>query len=559
MIFTLVLFATIQLPSTTHAETRDRPPAGLPREDIIRLGQQIYRDGILPSGNPVEAVIKNDIPVSGAFFSCVSCHLRSGLGSVEGNIITPPATGNKLYKPYYTGPELSEAKRATIPKYFQPLLQRPAYTDESLAEALRSCIDPSGRLLNPVMPCYSLHDPDMAILISYLKLLSAEYSPGVSETTISFATIITDDVSPGERDAMLTPLQNYITARNNQFKVYKTRSRYVVNAEEMNLAYRRFTLAVWELKGPPETWRKQLEAYYRKEPVFALVGGMTDGEWKPIHQFSEDNHIPCFFPLTDFPVVSEKDWYTMYLSKGFYQEGESAARFLNGRYEQLEGRAVVQIVDDSPTGRALTEGFRKTWHEVGRHEPVTITLNKGETLSGEFLRRVLAKEKPAAVLLWSGPDALPALESLAAEKKRPEILLASSSYLGKGFWSLAEKARDVTYLTYPYRLPQDETRFKVHTMPLITKKNPEDAEIMIAKKTYAIIRLMTQIFMHMQRNYYRDYFFDVVGMLPDQVFPLYERLSFGPGQRYASKGCYIVQLSGGNTPELIRKSDWVIY
>jgi len=39
----------------------------------------------------------------------------------------------------------------------------------------------------------------------------------------------------------------------------------------------------------------------------------------------------------------------------------------------------------------------------------------------------------------------------------------------------------------------------------------------------------------------------------------FERISFGPGQRYASKGCFIVQVSKGAKPELVRKSDWVIH
>ena len=39
----------------------------------------------------------------------------------------------------------------------------------------------------------------------------------------------------------------------------------------------------------------------------------------------------------------------------------------------------------------------------------------------------------------------------------------------------------------------------------------------------------------------------------------YERLSFGPGQRYAAKGCYIVQLTHGANPALVKKSDWVIH
>jgi hypothetical protein len=39
----------------------------------------------------------------------------------------------------------------------------------------------------------------------------------------------------------------------------------------------------------------------------------------------------------------------------------------------------------------------------------------------------------------------------------------------------------------------------------------------------------------------------------------YERLSFGPGQRYAAKGCHVVQLTSGHEPKLVRKGDWVIH
>ncbi len=45
----------------------------------------------------------------------------------------------------------------------------------------------------------------------------------------------------------------------------------------------------------------------------------------------------------------------------------------------------------------------------------------------------------------------------------------------------------------------------------------------------------------------------------DQDTPLYERLSFGPGQRYASKGCFVVQLGKGPRPALVKKSAWVIH
>ena len=80
-----------------------------------------------------------------------------------------------------------------------------------------------------------------------------------------------------------------------------------------------------------------------------------------------------------------------------------------------------------------------------------------------------------------------------------------------------------------------------------------------ANAAYSIQEILTQALIDMKGNYYRDNFLDVIGMMDDLEVPLYERLSFGPGQRYASKGCYIVQLSKGGKPELVRKSDWVIH
>jgi len=65
----------------------------------------------------------------------------------------------------------------------------------------------------------------------------------------------------------------------------------------------------------------------------------------------------------------------------------------------------------------------------------------------------------------------------------------------------------------------------------------------------------------MKDNFYRDYLLDVMDMMIDQTYAIapYERVSFGPGQRYASKGCYIVQLGPGPLPDLLKRSDWVVH
>jgi hypothetical protein len=154
---------------------------------------------------------------------------------------------------------------------------------------------------------------------------------------------------------------------------------------------------------------------------------------------------------------------------------------------------------------------------------------------------------------------MPALERLTAPAARPQRVYLSSSLLKQGLWKIPEPVRDITFMAYPYRLPQEEAAYTNYARGLLRGKNTPIDDRRISTRMYSLVRLMTEIFMHIQRHYYRDYFLDVISMLSDQKYPDYVRLSFGPGQRYASKGCYIVQLTPGSKPELVRKSDWVIY
>jgi Periplasmic binding protein len=560
--FLAMVLVLLSIGPVRAEDVKHIPASGVTGEEALQLGERMYRQGILPSGEPMQAVVKGDIPVAGTTFSCVSCHLHSGLGSIEGSVITPPANGKKLFQPYkivfYTG-------------YFQkadkPLLYRPAYTDESLARAIGEGVDPTGRILSEVMPRYLLGDKDMAILIAYLKSLSSQFSPGVSPTTLHLATVVSADVSPGVRRAMMRPLEAYIVNWNRSAyakKIEEGMTRYSMESSVSTaqlsgreLAYRKLALSLWVLKGPRETWRSQLEEYYRKNPVFALVGGITSGDWEPVHDFCEAHQIPSLFPFTDFPVISESDWYTQYLSKGYYQEGEGAARYLNATGEPAKGGEILQIVRDSREGRALAAGFQKTLRDEGDRAS-SISLKTGETLSSPFLSKVLAEKKPDVVMLWDGPGALGALEDLAADHNRPRMVFVSSRYMGKSIWGIKDQARDFTYITYPFRLRRGEAAYVGHLDPTMEKVAQDDAR-QIVERDYAVIQVLGRALMDMKGKYYRDYFLDVIGMMEDQNVSPYERLSFGPGQRYASKGCYIVQITKGPKPEFVRKSDWVIY
>ena len=532
--------------------------AGLPEAKALALGERMYREGILPNGEPMQSVVSGDIPVAGTAFSCSSCHVRSGVGSFEGGVVTLPTNGYKLAQTRYLKyPTLLPEERAALRVQTRPA--RPPYTDATLAHALSTGIDPSGRELNQAMPRYDLKDDDMAILTHYLWSLSARVSPGAEGDTIRLATVITEEVSAEDQEAMLVPMNNHVAWHNTHANGLGNRMYGSIGGKEMAGSFRKLSLSIWRLKGAPETWERQLEDFLAKEPVFALVGGITYGEWKPIHAFCEAQKLPCLFPITDLPVISETDWYTQYFSKGYYQEGQAVARYLNSLDEPGPAGRILQLVQEGPAGRDLATGFRETWKELGQGEAKEIRLSPGDLKNLAVLQAILQKEQPTAVLLWTGAGALGAIESLADQAGRPGKVFLSSRLLGTQVMAIPEKARPFTWITYPYRDPQEEPKFSRYANSLLAGLGNHKPETRISTQTYSMLQLFQAIQVDMDRNLYRDNVMDRLGMMRDAVLPDYLRLSFGPGQRYASKGCFLMQLSPGPEPKLIRKSDWVIH
>jgi hypothetical protein len=313
------------------------------------------------------------------------------------------------------------------------------------------------------------------------------------------------------------------------------------------------------LKGPPSSWRNQLEAYYRKEPVFALLGGISTDNWRPIHEFCEQKRIPGIFPITEFPVVSETDWYTLYFSKGLYQEGEAAAKYLHQTTNMSEDVSVIQLYRNNKRALALSEGFQTTWASLGHQTPETQMLKQEQAITGDFWKQLAASRKQAIILIWLDPKDISSIAVLSQAQNRPRMVFMSSSLLGEGMYSLSEKVRNFVYITYPYRLPRDYDRQKAGVADWLKNNKIPATNLNIQSNMYFLQSILSRVLMMLKSNFYGDRFLELVDMMMDETkAAAYPRLSFGPGQRYVSKGCYIVQLADGEIPNLVSVSDWVI-
>ncbi len=555
----MVVFAWVGMAGAAKAgEQQPAQVAGVSAAEAMRLGEKIYRQGILPSGEPAQGMVRGDIPVDGTMFTCVSCHLRSGFGTSEGKVRTPPIDGLRLYSPVsaFRGmPMVGPTGYVAEDKDF-----RPAYTDATLAAAMETGVDPAGRQMNSTMPMYSLSKRDMDILVYYLKNLSVDVEPGVTETSLRFATVYSDEVPVADRESMLNSITNFVKNWRVPTPRMERTIRSVSHRKEGEArGLRTLELSVWELKGQPQTWEAQLEEYYKKEPVFAILGGISTREWTPIHRFCEGHKVPNLFPLTNFPVISTGDWYTLYLSKGLSQEAETAARYL---HKQKKGAApaVIQVFRDDLAGRTLSKAFQETWVALGNKAPEARVLKAGETWTANDLDKMNGASGPLTLVLWLQGEGFPDLTALA-KKQNTVTVVASATQLGSALYTLPEAVRPLLSVTYPYSLPKESTGFRSQADPTLPEEKLPSVQRQPALKLYAVYQVLSAPLSKLRSFVHRDYFMELLETSPDLATTpvIYPRLSFGQGQRYAVKGCYMVALSAGSKPELIKKSDWVAY
>jgi hypothetical protein len=223
----------------------------------------------------------------------------------EGNVAIRPITAAALFQT--AAPAVADPRI----EHQLGLPQRPPYDDAMLARAIRDGVDASGMSLDDGMPRYALDAAAMKALLAYLRTLSGQPEPAVSETDIHLATVIQPGVSEQKRQAMLEVLTAFVRDKNAATRSDERRRQ--VGIMRMQRAYRHWQLHVWQLTGQPDSWGSQLEGYYRRQPVFAIVGGLGSADWTPIQDFSERFQVPCVFPQAVLADPRAGRFYTLYL------------------------------------------------------------------------------------------------------------------------------------------------------------------------------------------------------------------------------------------------------
>lgn len=520
------------------------------------VGASVYLQGVSGSGQSIEASRGNAARSQGAAVACVQCHRHSGLGVSTGfgekdrGVIIPPITGQYLF--HSRDAPFDEAALAYVQN---ARANRGTYTDATLARAIRDGIDPDGRTLSYLMPRFALNDADMAALIAYLKGLGQGEVPGVTAKLLHFATIITPDADPVKRAGMLTVMEQYF-ADKNTFPFPPSppmrSSGKTLYAKSMYMANRHWQLHVWELTGPSAAWGQQLERHLAAEPVLAAVSGLGGSEWTPVHEFCQRAHLPCLFPNAEVPVVAEQDFYTLYFSRGVLLEADLIADRL-----QAEGgapvKSVLQVYRAGDSGERAARALAATLQHRGvavRNEAL------GAGASGERLNEAVHGAGADALVLWLRPTDIAALGTADAA---PARVYLSGLMGGLEHAPLPIGWRSRTLMAYPFDLP-DRSRvrvqyplqwFSIRHIPLVAEQVQID--------TYLACGLLAETLSHLSDTFARDYIVErAESMIEHRLMTgPYPRLTLAEGQRFASKGGFLVHFAGAEGT-LQADGDWTI-
>jgi hypothetical protein len=460
------------------------------------------------------------------------------MGSLETYLLSPVVRGSFLYRSMDTGGR-----------------QRPAYTDETLARALREGIDPVGHAFETAMPRYDLSDEQAAALIAYLKTMQAEPSPGVTTDTIHLATVVAGDV---DAHAMVTLLEAFVEDKNTETRHETRRLEHSPSADwymdRRYKAYRKWALHVWRLDGPEHTWTAQLEALYAEQPVFAMVSGMADGSWAPIHEFCEHRRVPCLLPNTDLPARSTDGFYAMYYSEGAVLEGKVVASQVAA--EDAAG-PVVQVFRKGALGAAAAGSLSETLATRGV-EVRDVVVGSDQRIPAAGIGESLPTGRDSILVLWLDLEDAGAILDALDPSTLPGRVYVSWTFLGEKPLTPQAVLEQRVYMVYPFALPDQLDQRMRRMQAWLDRRGLELDDPRIMAQTYFACMLTGEALMHVRFDYYyREFLLESIDhMRAVANYSIYHpRLSFGPGQRYVSKGSYVL-----NPPDPARAKEarWLV-
>jgi ABC-type branched-subunit amino acid transport system substrate-binding protein len=476
-----------------------------------KRGKQIYLKGESSEGaSDIKAFLGSDkLELLATTFPCSNCHGLRGQGSQEGGLQPPPINWEAL-----TAPHTSALTRR----------ERPAYTEATLARAIKLGFDPTGASLHPGMPQYDLKPEQMADLIAYLKKLGKESDadPGLDDKRIKVGAAL--------------PLSGPLAQLGEDIKATLTTYFATLNAQG-GLYGRQLELVVVDSRGEPAGTLEATQRLVEREGVFALVASFESSGSDATNDYLKRSGVALIGPVTLSPRLAiPPNPLVFYLLPTFSDQSRALVDFAAAKFKERTPRIAIISTDSEFDADALS-GVKMQ----AKLYPMEIVAEQTYTRGSfpvEALVGMIAQKKPDGIFFFGNAEQFAQLTRAMDTAKQNVALFSSVVMIGHGAFDAPASIAPQIFLAYPAALPgQDDFTEFVNVMQKGGVKLTSPAFQAVA---YGAAKTFVEATKLSGRQLSRSTLLTSLEQLNDFKTGVVPPLTFGPNRRIGASGCYIV-------------------
>jgi ABC-type branched-subunit amino acid transport system substrate-binding protein len=494
--------ALIALLSVAFAASTDRLT---PQE---RRGKQIYLNGTSPSGQEITAVIgAGGADAPGSLMACANCHGFDGRGKPEGGVIPSNITWEELTKPY--GRSHASGRRHS------------AYTEFSLARAITEGVDPAGNQLAAAMPKYRMSREDLADLIAYLKRLTDDRDPGITETTIKVGTLLPMTGPLAEIGGVAkTVITGYFNDINDGGGIYN----------------RRLEFHVADAPDAPSIVASA-KRLVEDEQVFCMAGAFTAGADDDVFGLMKNAETPLVGPFTLFPQVGfPPNRQVFYLFSGLKEQGRALVNFL---VETKRAKRLAFVYQEGRVAAEVFEAIAQHCRKAGCASVATLGYARGQFDAGRTVERLRRENAEAIFLFGLGAEEKTLLKEVEKTSWSPYVILPGS-LAGGDVFDLPSNFNGRVLLSFP-ALPSDQTEAGLAEYRVFAQKHKLPAKhLAVQLSSYCAAKLLAHGMKLAGRDISREKLIGALEGLYEFSTGLTPPITYHANRRIGALGAYVV-------------------
>ena len=477
-----------------------------------RRGKQIYLRGESPSGKEIKAMI-GDLDVPSSTVTCGGCHGPRGEGKTEGGVTAGNLTWTNMIKPYgHTHPNGRK---------------HGAFDEKLFARSLVEGKDPAGNDLVTAMPRFQMSAEDMADLLAYLKKIETDRDPGLTEETVTIATILP---KTGPFADIGTAMKDVLTA-------------YFTNVNDRGGIYnRRIQLQTIDAGADAATTAANVKSHVENGEVFAIVSGLSAGAEKELAAVTQEAEVPFLGPVTLLPQTGAQDHRNLvYLLPGANQQARALINFAANRSELKKSRLAI-VHSDKELALAAVAAIEDQARKSGWTSVTKKAFSSGSFDAAAIAATLKAEGAEAVFFLGESGEEAAFINAAAAANWTPDVFLLGA-LTSKSLVNVVPLSfKDRVFLSFP-TVPNDVTPAGLAELRALQEKYKfPPGHIASQLNAFAAAKIFTEALKRAGRDLSREKLVMALEGLYEYDTGVTPSITFGPNRRVGAMGAYVLSI-----------------